>query len=63
MFHGISAALYFFIQEEGFLILPSRETIMNYTGSFKGNVGITELIVKRLEMEAEHLKQEAACII
>ena len=55
MFHGISPALHRFMRDEGIMTLQSKETLLTYTGSSKGEVGFTDLIIKRLKMEANNL--------
>lgn len=56
--HGLSPVLHNFTRSEGILILPSYNTISSYTGSSRGDVGVNELIKRRLSIEAEGLQPE-----
>lgn len=50
-----SPGTYDIIREETILILPSPKTLKGYTGSSYGEEGFTDLMKRRLEMEAKNL--------
>lgn len=52
---GSSTSTYIFIREEGLLALPSHNTLRMYIGSTHGDVGVTDLVMKRLKMECDAL--------
>ena len=43
------------IRDETVLILPSPKTLKAYTGTSYGEEGFTDLMKRRLELEAENL--------
>ena len=52
----MSAAAYERIRKTGLLRLPSRTTLASYTGPITGDVGVTDLIRKRLKLEVANLQ-------
>ncbi|EFX80259.1 hypothetical protein DAPPUDRAFT_103668 [Daphnia pulex] len=55
---GRSPTLYRFIREHNLLTLPCRNTIISYTGTSKGSVGVTNVNLARLKMIVNDLKDQ-----
>ena len=50
-----SSGTYEFLRKSGLLKLPSRTTLMSYVGWQTGEVGVTDLAIRRMEMEFANL--------
>ena len=56
IFHAMCPGAYELLRESGLLLLPSKTTLQNYVGPSTGEVGVTDLIRKRIKLEMDLLE-------